>query len=264
MDTETRIALELAGGQIEPKDLRAVVGSFVTLLRRIEESLTKRKAKADWRLDDDQIEVGFLAAANGVPSETLGEVASIARAGFEAVRNQNGRIEWPAHIDEISKRAINQIVRQLEQLDSITVRVEEQPPLLIDRAMLRETVEGRKTTYLEHGTVDGKLDLISVRGKAHFTIEDHATGRYVRCAIADSVFKLAKELLGHRVIVEGLVKTDLEGNPISVADILTLCEVPEPTKKLTDLVGSMPNLTGGVPSGEYIRRLRDRNGDDGN
>jgi hypothetical protein len=70
----------------------------------------------------------------------------------------------------------------------------------------------------------------------------------------------AKEHLEKRVVVEGLIRYDRNGQPNSITEVKSIWPRPEPKKAIEDLIGSHPDFTGGVDAAEYVRQLRE--GDD--
>ena len=92
------------------------------------------------------------------------------RAGFQRAEEADGRqVEWPGTFGIEAKRAVNKILGRLDELDYITVSVEGTAPLRIEQVVLRKVV-GRRRGYSEVTSIDGVLDLISVRGRPSFTI----------------------------------------------------------------------------------------------
>ena len=122
----------------------------------------------------------------------------------------------------------------------------------IDR-MKRNAIIGG---YVEFTSIDGVLDLISVRGRPHFSIREHNTNHHIRCVFSDELFEVVKDLLRKRVVVEGLTRFNRDGTPTHISDIKTLWSRPDPKMAFGDLVGSRPDFTGGIPAGEYVRRMR--------
>ena len=113
------------------------------------------------------------------------------------------------------------------------------------------------SNYAEYGQIDGFLDLISYRDGPYFGIKEHVTGRRIRCTFPDSLFDDVKAALGQRVVLEGTINFRRDGTPISVRDIKHFFRRPREARPLSDLIGSLPNFTEGVPAGEYVRRIRD-------
>jgi len=110
------------------------------------------------------------------------------------------------------------------------------------------------------GAVEGKLETISVRGgKPKFTIYLSRTNKAVACRIPEGVlFEEAKDALGKRVLVTGVVHSNVRGEPLSVdANRIRLLRRPDQLPKTSDLYGIDPDFTGKLSSDEYVSMLRD-------
>lgn len=108
------------------------------------------------------------------------------------------------------------------------------------------------------GSIEGRLEQISVHGRAHCTVYHHRTHKGVRCLFQPDMIGEVKEALGRRVIAAGIVFYNVKHEPIRVQlqHLRRLRSANElPTEK--DIGGSDPNFTGGVESSEYIRSMRD-------
>jgi hypothetical protein len=252
---DVELSLELAG-EVVPIE---VVGETARELRRaledIERHVTNADPQADWRWEDEAV-LRAVASPNGVAEDTLRQVVQELRTGFQRAEEADGRRPaWPDTFGEKAKRAVIKILSHLKELDYITIETEGALPVTIDRVVVRKEI-GRPVGYTEFTSIDGELDLISVRGRPSFTIQEHGTGKRIRCVFPDDMMPVVKDALGRRAVVEGIVRFREDGTPISINNITSLEVRPEPTRPIEELVGSIPNLTGGVSAVDYIRELR--------
>jgi hypothetical protein len=110
--------------------------------------------------------------------------------------------------------------------------------------------------YVDFSTIEGRLEVISVREGQRFFIWETLTNRKIECAVDDHGFKVAMELLGKRVSVTGRVSYR-NHTP-------TFMQVEEPIRRLRDMselpqpkdIGRI-NITEGLTSEEHVRRMRD-------
>jgi hypothetical protein len=246
-------------GDVDLDTYRAAASALPSLLKDIEAGITGEKPRVDWKILDEA-DIGVMATPNGVRAETLHQIVTDARAGFERVlRAQGGEVDWPQAFGATAKNAVKRIVRTLRRVSSISVDIgDNRPPLLIQNVKLLEEY-GRKEPRPEYGSIEGILDLVSVRGNLHFSVEDRITGRRISCTIGRHLLQAAKDALEKRVVVEGLIHSK-NGRPTSITDVSSIWQRPEPKRSLEELVGSHPDFTGGQDSADYVRRLRE--GDD--
>lgn len=84
------------------------------------------------------------------------------------------------------------------------------------------------------------------------------SGRIVRVGFPDALREPMRDALFETIDLAGTIKQDANGLPFHVsAESLAL--VPAAPMKWVDLIGYDPDITGGLPAREYLRRLR---GDD--
>jgi len=267
-----RIKIELEGS-VDPDTVARSASDLVHALRDIEENLTHSTPKVEWRWQDDAT-VWAIALPNGVKAEVLKKICDEARLGFERVKEADGKeINWPTSFGKSAQRRFRSLVGQLARKESIEdsrkgaagrpealqVYIQGQLPLLIDHVVIREEL-GRGKTTTERASIDGVLDLISVRGGAlKFEITEHGTKRKITCVITeDALLKDAKKALGKRIVAEGVLQLKPDGTPKQLSQIKEIWIRPVAVPIAT-LRGSIPNLTGGLSPEEYVRKIRGNN-----
>jgi len=73
-----------------------------------------------------------------------------------------------------------------------------------------------KTTQNFYGSIEGTLVSISIADKQTLGIRSSIEGKIIRCHFKDELFELAKDALGGRVYVFGLVRQRLHGPKINI------------------------------------------------
>ncbi|NJL57531.1 hypothetical protein HC928_22175 [bacterium] len=73
-----------------------------------------------------------------------------------------------------------------------------------------------KTTQKFYGSIEGILVSISVAGKQSLGIRSSIEGKTVRCYFKDELFQTAKDALGSRVYVFGLIRQHVHGSKINI------------------------------------------------
>ena len=108
-------------------------------------------------------------------------------------------------------------------------------------------------------TVQGVLEAINVHGSNNFTIYPNVGPKQIRCFFNKSLLPTVIDALGKRVEVTGLtkyLKHSYWPYQINVSKMeIYPDEINLPT--FDDIKGMCPNLTEGMPSEEYIRKMRD-------
>ena len=108
------------------------------------------------------------------------------------------------------------------------------------------------------GSVEGRLEAISIHRRPKFTVYRSLNNRAVTCLFGrDKDLDDVISLLGKRVNVSGTVSYNRLGDPfrVEVESIRRLRDRSE-LPSITEMTGSDPDFTGGMSTEEYIERLR--------
>lgn len=108
------------------------------------------------------------------------------------------------------------------------------------------------------GSVEGRLETISLHGPARFVVYHAVTKKAVVCRMdPDKLLDDAKKALGHRVVVTGLVQYNMRGEParLLVEKIRVLRERDE-LPPAQQFAGADPDFTGDLASADYLRHIR--------
>ena len=113
-------------------------------------------------------------------------------------------------------------------------------------------------SYTMLGSLEGSLEAINIHPKPpKFTIWERVTGRPIRCSFAKEWMENVKALLEARVLVVGQVTYFRNGMPRSMSQLTDLRDMtPDPSLPRAKF-GSVPGLTGGKDTDEYIRSMRE-------
>lgn len=163
-------------------------------------------------------------------------------AGVEVLQKMRELTETPDHIQSAELIA-----------DDVVVAVDDEFRLSID-----QLIGGEVRSV---GTVVGRLDAVNVHA-ARIAYLYPADGARVACEFSENTTGAVFAALQKRVRVVGMVTRRLNSNRpvrVQIADIEILPEISE-LPLFASLVGSSPDVAGGVSSEEYLSRLRE--GDD--
>jgi hypothetical protein len=113
-------------------------------------------------------------------------------------------------------------------------------------------------TRIYDGTVEGRLETVSVHKEKKFVIYHSLTRKAITCAIAsDTDLQLATNSLGRKVMVFGRISVNVKNEPLRVS--VTSIRVLGAGKRLpsaSELTGSDPFFVGDMTTDEYIRSIR--------
>lgn len=254
-DDSVSLALELTGSDLDLRTVGAVAHKLETLLSQLEAGITGDKPHAMWRVEDEAV-LRAVASVNSVSHQTLVQVS---QTFHDALESADVGLPLPAVVNRQAARTVREILGYLKQIDTMTLFAGDAEPLHLHR---RDKILGVEAppTYAEVSSLDGVLDLISVRRGAHFGIEEHGTKRKVRCYFDGDLLEEVKDALGKRVVVEGTVRFRRDGTPTSI-HVTSLFRRPI-AESVRKLKGSMPGFTGDLSAEEHVRQLRTADGED--
>ena len=114
------------------------------------------------------------------------------------------------------------------------------------------------TKHQELGSVEGRLETLTIHRSKQFIIYHSITKKGVTCHIDDDdVFAIAQSNLGSRVVVLGNVSFNARTEPVSIkVDGLRILTEDASLPRAVDLTGSDPDFTGDLSTDEYLRNIR--------
>ncbi len=227
------------------------------LLRAIEEAQLGEAPHAQWEIDADRIQIA--ASVNGVSADDL---ESIVYDAYQTLKATDAKDDAgiPLTVNEQGKLLTRRIIDRAKRTVPVTVEALGQEPIYIETDPLHRvespTRRRRREILAAWGSVDGQLDVISVRRRAYFVIYEHASRNQIRCTFPDDWMETVKELLGNRVVVEGNLRYRPDGSVSTLAQPTTISRVPEPQRPLAGFRGALPGISGELSSADYVRQLR--------
>ena len=108
------------------------------------------------------------------------------------------------------------------------------------------------------GSVEGRLEAISIHGGKKFVIYHSISKKAVNCHFEqEGIMEKVLQSLGSRVIVSGEIFSNAKGEPVKVAvSGFGLIEGTGRIPTVAELTGSDPDFTGGLSTEDYIRSIR--------
>lgn len=253
---EAKLTLEL-----RPEGHYVVLDTFIEALedlRRMLRSISVSSATKpmDWLVTGLQIGSAIAAVEpTGDPAEGLA-VSQMAILGLEALERDGtpphsfppDAIEAAGHLAELMARtktraSISGLSRHLE----LTARTAKAAERLLDVAVWEDL-----------GSVEGSLEMVSVHSGYTCNVYERHTGRRVPCYFRREHIDKVTGLLGRQTVVFGLVRYNRRGDTLSVTmDDIAPVPGDDDLPSIRDMIGLAPDITGGLTTEEFIRRLRD-------
>jgi hypothetical protein len=107
------------------------------------------------------------------------------------------------------------------------------------------------------GSITGRLDSINVHGRHQASLWDELDQRRVTVTFAEADYEAVKAALRQRVELFGVIQEDADGRAVRLRmQTLEIQPSDDQLPTLGSLIGSMPDLTGGMTPEEYLERSR--------
>jgi nitrogen regulatory protein PII-like uncharacterized protein len=116
--------------------------------------------------------------------------------------------------------------------------------------------------YKSYGSIEGKLEAISIHRGEYFVVYEGVSGKGVMCRFPKlKLTPKAKDHLGERVQVAGLLSRNAKGEPVRIAidkpERFRIFGTDLQVLSLKSLGGSDPDFTGEMSTEDFIRSIRE-------
>ncbi len=231
--------------EVSIDDLERLAKDVRSLVKDVAQAVTGKKST--WILTELALGSVNLAVA---PSGLNGESQAAASAVFDGLRQVEERADRPAFFSEKALRLVGSLAN-LSRKKGLEISAFGESVHVTDHASshVREIL----ATKREHlGSIIGHLDVVSVHEGLRVTVYGQQ-GEVVPCSLSGAMLDEAKELLGERVLVTGMLSVNAAGNPLRMtAEELFVMPRVESIKPLSALYASEPDITGGLSLTEFL------------
>ena len=217
-----RIGLTLSGDAIPLGLFLDAARGLDALLSELDIAISGAR-HLEWAIADLSISSANLAVTPSLLREESMDngalIISSALMGMEII--EKGGV-WPEHFTETAllkaKEIVSIINGKVERISffgnagegSKRVRVTQRVAANVDQLV------GTSTTAM--GAIEGTLETLTIHGGAAFNIYDVITARRIRCVCDRKTLNelAAPDIMGKRVLVDGEIKFNLHGHPVSI------------------------------------------------
>jgi hypothetical protein len=261
MAKELTLQLGDADKQVTVDSLVAALRNTLEMLRNMERHFAGSAEPIRWEI----IRAGMQSplTITVVPRPARGEAKKrigdkVLNAYASGLRILQRKAELPPHFDEDTLEAAQRLASVARDSGTpLKIFTPNQDQFEIDEQVIAhaQEVAAKARKYIDYGTIEGKLELISTHDGDSFSIWETLTGHKIDCHVTPEQLEQAKSLLRHRVAVTGGIRyRNDKPRTVEVEHIRVLreqAELPQPME-----IGPI-DITGGESSEDYIRRLRD-------
>lgn len=254
MDNTLTLRLE---GEIILGEFAETVTQFNALVHRLADELAVN-ARIKWTVGD--LEYGSAIVTITGDAERSDDVLKVIR-GYEAVGKALEQRERVPYSPEVGRIALH-LVKPLENKHITVIQFQTAEGDATIRNLSDKPSKTAPAKYTAYGTVKGRVETLSSRGKLRFTLYDPLFDKPVSCYLQDGQEDEMREVWGRTVWVTGrLTREPTSGYVSSIRTITSIDRVPEVEPgSYKRARGIIPWTEGDEPAEVSIRRLRDGEG----
>ena len=253
----TPIRLTLERDELSLDDLSGAVAAFAGYLEQLDLGQSPSgKRTLDFRVATLSYNTPLLLEAMSEPREDMVDngpaLAALAIRGAQEIAGGTGR---PSRVSDEALEHLRRLAGySVNGHASVTISA----PSLSIAAPLTSALVGQVDRVLSQGdsigSIEGKLDTISVHIRPFFTLYDALTGRGVRCYFGEDRRALVLKSLGKKMLAHGRIRRDPGGFPKELRDLDRL-------DPLGESGGASAGLAGILRGVDVLHRLGDVRGE---
>ncbi len=258
----SQIRLEIQGepGTISLRSLGKAVDNWLGMLTDLDAAISREpRATLEWVIRDLRTNSVVLIAESHSRMEDRNVGPEVASAFVQGMAQVERHGTSPPYLSQQGMESARRLLKMIGRdgaagLVVANARQEVELSALASLQIDQLLQPGHQAI----GSVEGRIETISIRRGQRFVVYQHRTQKAVSCRFeGDEWLERAKELLGHRVIVAGTVHHNARGEPtrVDLTDIRRI-RSRDQLPRTSDIKGLMPDLTGGASSEDYVRSLR--------
>lgn len=229
------------------------------VVRDVDFAVTRERTGRPWAVTQLQSSIPTITIRPAVDGT---EVVDAVAEGLQVLAGEEEPKEPPRHFSEDALdhlREMRSRFRGKYRASRIVFSTDEEREIATVREDIAEKVDRvLRGSYTMLGSLEGTLEAINIHPTPpKFTIWERVTGRPIRCSFPKEWMDNVKTLLESRVLVVGQVTYFRNGMPRSMSRLSDLEDMtPDPSLPRARF-GSVPGLTGGKDTVEYLRSMRE-------
>lgn len=210
-----KLVLTLDSGALPSGKFIAAVTSFFRILNSVADSATHTKNAVEWLVEVKRGSAIIQAEAvpNNVDMRYVSEAVHAITSGLDAL--EAGQRERPPHFTDEAMKA----VRTLSSLSSSDVFVKVTANDFVARLSTQTVASVNsvlEASYSDYGSIEGKLEVVSIRQSPKFNLYDDLTDQAVVCHFEEIWLPDVMAAFDRRVSVWGDIRYRKDGLPVNI------------------------------------------------
>ncbi len=240
----SRLTIKIDGEHFPLKKFQSALSNFHIVLSEVDKETSLDGSKSvEWSVTNIKQGSLIITAEASLISDEINpqrrdEIISIFKDGMQIIEK---RPEQPFGFSPRALRSVKQLSELIDPKDfaEITFRSGNWAVSLNEKISIN--IDGlTKDTYTYYDSIEGQLLSINISRGIKIGIRDNVNKNIVRCYFPEELLSEAKNSLGEKVLVFGLIKQYWHGHKISIR-VQKIKIIPKPTKffSLSDITKVM-------------------------
>ena len=218
-----KVVLSLKGDSISLRDFLTAADDMHRLLQEIDRSISG-KTSLDWIIirlrgaSDTVLE----AAPRPISEDEIDRSEEVIKAFLDGIQKIEKTPARPRHFTDaaLDKTKGMASVIMSGRVDQIRIagstNGKRSPQITITQRVAANVDELIGPRYSAIGSVEGRLEVISIHGGYSFNIYDFLTALKIKCICEPETISELTAKLGRRVLVRGQIRSNAKGQPLSI------------------------------------------------
>ena len=217
------LTFEIDGPRITAQRFKKGFNAFLQMADEVADSVAGKSHAVEWLIsvEPGSVRIHIAPEANQIHPEQIPVAIDAIQTGLAVLEVRDDI--WPEHFSEKALEAaktMGEVLSKSEgELSAVQIRYNGQATKMSSQsiASVDQLLQGK---YVDHGTVEGRIQVLSRRGKTRFSIDDDISGRNINCyfpsELWDDVLRSFDPKTERRVSVSGLIQYRCNGTPINI------------------------------------------------
>ncbi|MDJ0658889.1 MAG: hypothetical protein QNJ42_05300 [Crocosphaera sp.] len=232
----TQLTININGPDFPFKKFQQVLDSFSTVLSEIDKEISDTgKEGVEWSISEVRqgsicLTVEASIVKEDVEIDRPQEIIKAFQSGLDVIKDNPIR---PKYFNDISLKKARVFSELIDPNDFAEIGFSPQDwRFNVTKNLSVNIDEIIKRFHQYYGAIEGKLVSISIAGRHKIGIRGQIENKIIPCFLPDELLETARNALGKRVYVFGLIREYLHGEKINI-QVQEIKLLPEPSDSLS-------------------------------
>jgi|GEM_PF-3030058 len=216
---DDKITLRLDAGKQKASEFKRAVIDFLDVIGDVADEASGRRGAVSWVVF---VETGSTClVAEAVPA-TAADIASVPRVvaavknGFASLAREPGIPNYFSEASVYKVADLALLAGKGDERQSVSLRFGDERPFELSAGMVDNVAQIFAIRTHSLGSIEGRLEMLSLRNGFKCHIYDVLTDRRIDCTYSDELFETVRGALGERVSAFGVISYAAKAKPMNL------------------------------------------------